>query len=135
MLIVKKPCSFGGKRFFIGDTIPDELVDCPKLQEDRGVLSIVGASNAENVQNPSEDNVLMTVRLEGKNGFEAVSVRVESVSEVIRLLQLASDEVTGVLSGTDDGDLLTIMDACDSRKAVRTAARARLAALKEAGDA
>lgn len=135
MLIAKRPCSFGGKRFFIGDEIPEELVDCPKLQEDRGVLSVVGASNAENAQNPSEGVLRVNVQLEGKNGFETVSVNAESAGEALRLLQLTSDEAAGVLSGTEDADLLTIMDACDSRKAVRAAARARLAALKEAGDA
>ena len=37
-LIAKKPCSFGGKRFYIGDEIPAALVLDPVRQEKLGVL-------------------------------------------------------------------------------------------------
>ena len=40
-LIAKKPCSFGGKAFFINDEIPASVVLNPKQQEDLGVLTIV----------------------------------------------------------------------------------------------
>jgi len=40
-LIAKKPCSFGGKDFFINDEIPVNAVLNPKQQEELGVLSIV----------------------------------------------------------------------------------------------
>ena len=50
-LIAKKPCSFGGKKFFIGDEVPAELVLYPKQQEQFGVLELteekVGASAAK----------------------------------------------------------------------------------------
>ena len=39
-LIAKKPCSFGGQRFYIGDEIPAELVAEPKAQEKLGVIAI-----------------------------------------------------------------------------------------------
>lgn len=40
-LIAKKPCSFGGQRFFIGDEIQEELVVDPAAQEKLGVITIV----------------------------------------------------------------------------------------------
>ena len=43
-LIAKKPCSFGGKAFFINDEIPVNAVLNPKQQEELGVLSIVSLS-------------------------------------------------------------------------------------------
>ena len=39
-LIAKKPCSFGGKKFFIGDEIPSHLVLNPIQQEGWGILKI-----------------------------------------------------------------------------------------------
>lgn len=39
-LIAKKPCSFGGRQFFVGDEIPADLVADPKLQEHYGQLAI-----------------------------------------------------------------------------------------------
>lgn len=40
-LIAKKPCSFGGQQFYIGDKIPENLVADAKLQEKYGVITIV----------------------------------------------------------------------------------------------
>ena len=45
-LIAKKPCSFGGKDFFINDEIPVNAVLNPKQQEELGVLSIVSDGEA-----------------------------------------------------------------------------------------
>lgn len=48
-LIAKKPCSFGGKQFFIGDEIPSGLVLDAKMQEKLGVVAIAnnGAKESE----------------------------------------------------------------------------------------
>lgn len=40
-LIAKKPCSFGGRKFYIDDEIPENLVADAKLQEKYGVITIV----------------------------------------------------------------------------------------------
>ena len=39
-LIAKKPCSFNGQVFYIGDEIPSEFVINPKAQEKLGVIAI-----------------------------------------------------------------------------------------------
>ena len=43
-LIAKKPCSFGGRQFYIGDEIPENLVADTKRQEEYGVITIVNDS-------------------------------------------------------------------------------------------
>lgn len=43
-LIAKKPCSFGGRQFYIGDEIPENLVADAKRQEEYGVIAIVNDS-------------------------------------------------------------------------------------------
>lgn len=40
-LIAKKPCSFGGRKFFIGDEIPADLVADVKQQEQYGVITSI----------------------------------------------------------------------------------------------
>ena len=40
-LIALRPCSFGGRKFYIGDEIPEELVLSPKLQKERGTIQIL----------------------------------------------------------------------------------------------
>lgn len=43
-LIANKPCSFGGKKFYIGNEIPENFVADAKLQEKMGVITIVNDS-------------------------------------------------------------------------------------------
>lgn len=40
-LIAKKPCSFNGQTFYIGDEIPSAFVINPKAQEKLGTIAIV----------------------------------------------------------------------------------------------
>lgn len=40
-LIANKPCSFGGRKFYIGNEIPENLVADARLQEKMGVITIV----------------------------------------------------------------------------------------------
>lgn len=43
-LIAKKPCSFGGKKFFIGNEIPVDMVLNPAQQAAWGILTMEKAS-------------------------------------------------------------------------------------------
>ena len=49
-LIAKRPCSYGGKKFFIGDEIPADLVADVAREEKLGVISITNASAGVSVQ-------------------------------------------------------------------------------------
>ena len=40
-LFAKRPCSFNGKKFFIGDEIPADYVLDPKAQKMMGVIEVV----------------------------------------------------------------------------------------------
>lgn len=40
-LIANKPCSFGGRQFYIGDEIPENLVADARAQDEMGVITIV----------------------------------------------------------------------------------------------
>ncbi len=43
-LIAKKPCSFGGRQFYIGDEIPADLVADTKQQEQYGIIAVVNTA-------------------------------------------------------------------------------------------
>ena len=49
-LIAKRPCSYGDKKFFIGDEIPADLVADVAREEKLGVISITNASAGVSVQ-------------------------------------------------------------------------------------
>ena len=44
-LIAKKPCNFG-RKYFIGDEIPEECVLDPKAQEKMGVIEVVSEDDS-----------------------------------------------------------------------------------------
>ena len=49
IIIAKKPCSFNGRKFFIGNTIPSEYVLDPNAQKSMGVIEVVEVeSDTEN---------------------------------------------------------------------------------------
>ncbi len=45
-LIAKKPCSYHGRQFFIGEKIPRDFVIDPEYQEKLGVIAIVGTQDS-----------------------------------------------------------------------------------------
>ncbi|MCI8771042.1 MAG: hypothetical protein HFH73_07815 [Lachnospiraceae bacterium] len=67
-LIAKKPCSFGGRQFYIGDEIPTDLVTDAKQQEQYGMIAIV---NTEGVPG-GESGTLFTLEQAEKMVAEAV---------------------------------------------------------------
>lgn len=50
MLIAKKPCSFGGRQFFIDDEIPAELVADPTTQVRFGILAVINTDDNAHVR-------------------------------------------------------------------------------------
>ena len=61
-LIARKPCSFGGKKYFIGDEIPSEEVIHPKTQERLGVLAILETGVKEEKQEIDADTAAKKAR-------------------------------------------------------------------------
>ena len=45
-LVARKPCSFGGRKFFIGQEIPEGLVLDAAVQERMGVLTILSVPDS-----------------------------------------------------------------------------------------
>lgn len=78
-LIARKPCSFGGKKYFIGDEIPSEEVIQPKTQERLGVLVILDTDGGK--EEKKEDDAGAGVRKSRKKpreDSESASEKTES---------------------------------------------------------
>ena len=58
-LFAKKPCSFCGKKFFIGDEVPLNYVLDPKAQEKMGVLVVVEGNSESTESTDSEAGGLL----------------------------------------------------------------------------
>lgn len=119
-LIAKKPCSFGGEKFFIGEEVPEELVANPAAQEKLGVIAI---SNAEG-KAPVENSIQITV----KNSSDGERITVipatpEEIQRVFFVMQQSADEAVKAISEIQSDNVLMLIHAADSRKTVKNAAK------------
>lgn len=149
-LIAKKPCSFEGKKFYIGDEIPAEYVANPKSMEKMGVIVIAG-DNDFVVGNMGPEAIIPPDKLQqciaqvGEVKFE-IFVHAEesdlplqltnadlSVFMDIQQLDVRKTEdkqtISDMIQKVESNDLLIALDAIDGRKFVSDEARARAEAL------
>ena len=95
-LIAKKPCSFGGRQFYIGDEIPANLVADAGAQEKMGVITIT--NDAERVP-AGESGTFYTQEQLDKMVAEAVDEAVNNTVQEMEQKQKELQEATGVLQG------------------------------------
>ena len=126
-LIAKKPCSFEGKKFYIGDEIPADFVLNPLAQEKMGVLSIVGEGGEPVVIPQVEKSTISVVELE-VNG-EQLSVTKEGLQAFVNVLTATPAKAETIVGQMTDGDALILLHCTDSRKAVKVAAETRAKSL------
>lgn len=93
-LIAKKPCSFGGRQFYIGDEIPVNFVSDAKMQEKMGIITIV--NDMERVPG-GESGTFFTQEQLDKMVAEAVDEAVNNTVLEMEQKQKELQEAAGVL--------------------------------------
>ncbi len=89
-LIANKPCSFGGRKFYIGDEIPENFVADAGMQEKLGVITVV---NSETMVSEEQSGPLFTLEQVEKMVEEAVNEAVLEMERKHKELQ----EAVGIL--------------------------------------
>ena len=135
-LIAKKPCSFGGKRFYIGDEIPLDLVQEPRTQEKFGLLTIV--STDEVTPEPSDEATAVPVPAStltisvSVNGEEMdLEPTFDDLQNIFRALSGNTDTATAIIDQMTNNDALILLHLADKRVTVQKAAKARGEELQE----
>lgn len=130
---VVKPVEICGKRRVIGEILNDgELT-----QRSIGILmrsgyltklesGIFGAM--EKMQNQS--NAKIEVPILKKDGEFSLSIGQKEIARTIRMMQMNVDEIHPLLAEEQNDDVLILLNACDTRKAVKEAAKKRAEELK-----
>lgn len=125
-LIAQKPCSFGGKKFYIGDDIPVECVLNPQSQAKMGVLAIVTENEA--VAAPADignNSTGITVVIHAEEGDLPLNLSQEGLQAVVDILTCKVNEAEAIVQEMTDGDALILLDIADNRKSIKEAAKAR----------
>lgn len=122
-LIAKKPCSFGGRQFFVGDEIPTGLVADAKQQEKWGVVSIVATDGEAGAY---EGTVTISVFGESEGDNEqitAVPATPEEIQQVFTIMQMNADNGAKAVTEVQNENVLILLHAVDSRKTIKDAAK------------
>lgn len=145
-LIAKKPCSYGGRKFFIGDEIPAELVVNIEREEKLGVISIANDEAGvpeqsgtlysqeqvdEMIQSAvaefepfDSDNAGFTVTVKGEgDNVTAVSCSTEDIQSVVDVLQMNADDGAKAVANVKSDSVLILLHALDTRATVKKAAQ------------
>ena len=142
-LIAKKPCSFEGQKFYIGDEIPAELVANPKAQERMGVIAIAGGTiPPDELQNmvAKVGEVKFEILIHAEEGDLPLQVTNEELSVFTDILQIPvaktedKQKVSEMIQNIESEDLLIMLDALDGRKFIKEEAQARAQALNQTPD-
>lgn len=131
-LIAKKPCSFNGKTFYIGDEIPSEFVINPKAQEKIGVLSIAAGGDdlGEAVAvKASVGQVEFAIPINQQDGKMILHCSEEQICKAAEIMQMKTAEAKEEIKDIKEEKILILLNACDSRKAIKEATEAAAAKL------
>ena len=151
-LVAKKPCSFGGRKFYIGDEVPAEMVLDPASQEKLGVLSVLkdreGEGPAVTFTREQVDGMIaeavtglaMTDAFAGgeitlaepcvgimirEDPAGVVHAAPEEIRQVFAIMQANADEGVRMIAEVTDENILILLHVADSRKTIKNAARER----------
>lgn len=147
MYVVKKPLNLRGKRRVIGEVIQESDVD--KRREyslvragyisrlDSGTFDLAEAAlHAEPIRKPTahEGCIEVNIPIIREEGTMALPVTPAAISDALRLLQTAAGEAVQEIKKIEDENILIVLDACDSRKTIKEAARSRAAVIHAGED-
>ena len=106
--IARKPCSFGGKKYLIGEDVPADVVLDGKRQVALGTLAAV--------QDDKTSAILISL------GEEQISLAPEELQCVFDILQAKSEDAVALLQEEACENVCGVIAVCDSRRAVKSAA-------------
>lgn len=117
--IARRPCSFGGKKYLIGEDVPADVVLDGKRQVALGTLAAV--------QDDKTSAILISLV------EEQFSLAPEELQRVFDILQAKSEDAVALLQEETRENVCGVIAVCDSRRAVKTAAN-RSKGEKESAD-
>lgn len=126
-LIARRPCSFGGKKYFIGDEVPAEDVINPTVQEDQGTLAIVKDDQGV-LETAGDGKVTIPVIRDGEGDVAdvlSIPLTEGEVQHVFAIMQMTADKAAEAMEDVNSEEVLIVLHAADSRSGVKKAAKKR----------
>ena len=126
MYIVKKPLTIGSERRPVGSVVTAEEAPNAALLERTGYLV-----KAQEPFTAALESTGFIIPLMDKNSIEEISMAEDEVLRIFSLLQMGADDAVSNLGEEESESVLKTICTCDHRKAVISAAKARLKVVVE----
>lgn len=129
-----KPCSLGdGKKYFIGDIIPDEMIAPTAVNRliSMGYITPQGEIKAEPEKEAEPPKITLYIHSIDPEGDVEVQPTMEGLQAIFDALGSNVAEAEQIINQMTDPEALLLLHVSDSRKSVQAAAEARAKAISE----
>lgn len=112
-----KAATFNGTKFHPGDVVEAEMIHPgrAKAMQDMGIIA--------EAREPEKGTICLPITAEG--GTVEIDASVEAVIQAVCILQQRAEEAVETIATVEDQNTLVLVNACDSRKTVKNAAKER----------
>lgn len=138
--IALKAITLNGTEYAAGDYIPADAV-LPSRVSTLMRTGTITTTNAENPAVGAETPEIRTNEVEGvdlpiktEDGVLTLTASCEDIVKAIEVLQMNADDAAAAAATIESDTALIIIDACDSRKTVQKAVKARAEELRNGSE-
>lgn len=107
--IARRPCSFGGKKYLIGEDVPADVVLDGKRQVALGTLA------ARREADTDAPDIAIAI------GGAQIGFSADELQAVFDILQATAGDAAAAIQEENRENVRQVIAACDSRRAVKTA--------------
>lgn len=141
MYIAQKPCSFGGHKFKIGESVPKELVlpSAVRRLTKGGVIAEVGNAGhllpASTSIESTEEAQEVSVPILAEEGVTTARMTIDELLGAIETIQKEDDEIIADFSKIENEDVLIFIDVMKNAESpIHEAAEARASEIVQNAD-
>lgn len=137
--IALKPITLSGIDYAVGDSIPADAVlpsRVPALIRTKTIARINEhtAEAKKTPQNDANDFGGVNLPIQTENGVLELPASGEDIVKAVEVMQMNAEDAAKAVGSIESETTLIIIDACESRKTVKTAVKARAEELNVAAD-
>ena len=124
-IIARQPCSFEGKKIYIGEEIPESYIKDPAAQEKMGVVAL-SDTESQRSEILKDKPICIPIRKNGE--IMDLDVSEEELRQAAEIMQMNPKEaVTHIREHVENDTVLILLNALDSRSAVKKETEAKAA--------
>ncbi len=132
-IIARRPCSYGGQRFFKGDVIPNELITDPKREEKFDMITIEETKEdvfTEQIDTSSVSFDKFEINISSENGIQTpILLDLTELQQAVDIIQTNAEDSVKAIADVSSEAVLIFVHAIDSRSSIKKAAKKRASVL------